>query len=214
MASGFAPRYVWHTLKLLPEEFLAQLESLAHSYLEHSDLIRQSGFGGGEERWRAERAPILDGIPRSGTVLDAGCANGYLVECLRRWGSERGLTLDPYGLDFSAELIAHARARLRGLESHFFVGNAWDWIPPKRFDFVYSLYDNVPVGYLAEYIDLLLNRVVVPGGRLILGSYGSRSRSAAPFDIAEFIHRNGYQVAGSSSSGVPPLTVFAWIDYS
>jgi len=121
--------------------------------------------------------------------------------------------LDPYGLDFSSELIAHARARLRGLESRFFVGNAWDWVPPKQFDFVYSLYDNVPVDYLAEYIGLLLRRVVVPGGRLIMGSYGSRSRLEAPFDITEFIHRHGYQVAGSSSGGVPPITVFAWIDY-
>src|SRR5205823_341391 len=94
----------------------------------------------------------------------------------------------------------------------FFVGNAWEWTPPRRFDFVYSLYDNVPVGYLAEYINMLLYRVVAPNGRLILGSYGSRSRSVPPFDIAEFIRSNGYQVAGRSSGGVPLITLFAWID--
>jgi len=199
-------------MRALPEEFLAQLESQARLYLQHTDPIRQSGFGGGGERWRAEREPILDGIPRSGSVLDVGCANGYLVECLQLWGSERGLALDPYGLDFSSTLIAHARARMRGLESHFFVGNAWEWIPPRRFDFVYSLYDSVPVGYLAEYIGLLLRRVVAPGGRLILGSYGSRSHSEAPFDIAEFVHRNGHQIAGTSTGGVPLVTAFAWID--
>jgi hypothetical protein len=39
--------------------FLADLLATADAYLGHSDPIRQSGFGGCAERWRAEREPIL-----------------------------------------------------------------------------------------------------------------------------------------------------------
>src|ERR671937_40228 len=66
----------------LPPSFLQHLAHLEAAYLRETDPIRQSGFSGGAERWRAERSPILLAIPESGTVLDVGCANGYLLECL------------------------------------------------------------------------------------------------------------------------------------
>ena len=75
----------------LPERFLRELEALESSYLSDDDPIRQSGFGGGPERWRSEREPILEAIEGNGDILDIGCANGYLLECLMIWGRERGL---------------------------------------------------------------------------------------------------------------------------
>ena len=75
----------------LPATFLSELRELEASYLQRSDPIEQSGFHGGAERWRAEREPILDAIMRDGELLDIGCANGFLLECLVEWGQERGV---------------------------------------------------------------------------------------------------------------------------
>jgi SAM-dependent methyltransferase len=199
-------------MRALPNDFLSALAALPEAYLQHTDPIRQSGFGGGAERWKAEREPILDGVIQSGSFIDIGCANGYLLECLVEWGRERGLELEPFGLDLNAELIALARRRFPDLESNFYLANAWMWEPPKRFDFVYSLYDNVPLTYLADYIRHLLSNAVAPGGRLIVGAYGSRTRNEPAFDVAQFIKSAGFEVAGPVSAGSVPEARFAWVD--
>ena len=46
----------------LPGEFLATLRDLERSYLAETDPIRQSGFGGGPQRWLDERGLILDAL--------------------------------------------------------------------------------------------------------------------------------------------------------
>jgi len=199
-------------MRALPDDFLTELASLPKAYLQHSNPMRQSGFGGGAERWRLERQPILDAITRSGSFIDIGCANGYLVECLVAWGRMRRLELEPFGLDVSTDLIALARQRFPGSEDHFHVANAWMWEPPRRFEFVYSLYDNVPLNYLTEYIRQLLGNVVAAGGRLIVGAYGSRTRHKPAFDVAEFMNRAGFRVAGSRAAGAIPEARFAWIE--
>ena len=51
----------------LPAEFLQRLAELERTYLRETDPIKQSGFSGGAERWRAERSPILNAIPASGS---------------------------------------------------------------------------------------------------------------------------------------------------
>jgi hypothetical protein len=114
----------------LPAEFLRALAALERAYLVASDPLRQSGFGGGPHRWRAERKPILQAIDGDGDLLDIGCANGFLLESLRAWALERNIALIPYGVDQGAQLIAIARARLPGFANHFWVGNAWSWQPP------------------------------------------------------------------------------------
>jgi hypothetical protein len=82
----------------LPPNFIRQLQALEAKYLDAPDPMGQSGFSAGPERWRAERSPILQAIATSGTLLDVGCANGYLLECLVRWAEECGLDLRHLGL--------------------------------------------------------------------------------------------------------------------
>ena len=156
----------------LPDSFLRFLKDLEASYLESDDPICQSGFGGGAQRWRAEREPILDAVQSDGDLLDIGCANGYLLEYLVQWGLERGIRITPYGLDQGAHLVELARKRLPQFLEHLFVGNAWDWQPPRRFRYVYTLFGCVPQEYLKAYIDRLLSRTVESGGRLIFGACG------------------------------------------
>lgn len=196
----------------LPPEFLAQVEALEPAYLQTGDPIRQSGFGGGAERWRAERGAILEAIESDGDLLDIGCANGYLAECLVAWAAERGITLTPHGIDLGPRLIAEAKRRMPAFAANFSVANAWDWQPDRRFRYVYTLSDCVPPDLLAEYVQRLLDRAVAPGGRLIVGAYGSRSRATPPLPIGDILAALGYGVAGRALGGDPPLTAFAWID--
>ncbi|MGH7681354.1 MAG: class I SAM-dependent methyltransferase [Candidatus Eiseniibacteriota bacterium] len=196
----------------LPVEFTNRLHQLACSYLASGDPYLQSGFGGGAERWRAEREPILTPLTDDGDLLDIGCANGLLLEDLVAWGAERGAKFTPYGLDHSAELLELARSRLHRFADHFFAGNAWSWQPPRRFRYVYSLADAVPPDYLRAYVGRLLKSFVAPRGTLIFGSYGSRSRAIAPLDLAAILSDFGYQVAGTTAAGVGPIVRFAWLD--
>jgi SAM-dependent methyltransferase len=200
------------TDRQLPAEFLADIEGLEGYYLKQTDPILQSGFHGGPVRWRAERGPILEAIESDGDLLDIGCANGHLLECLVAWGREKGLELTPFGLDIGPQLIQLAKGRLPRFADNLQVGNAWDWQPARRFQYVYGLYDCVPVDYLAEYTERLLQRVVARGGRLTLGAYGSRSRNLPAFDIAGFLRSAGFIVAGTAAGGEPPVTAFAWVD--
>jgi SAM-dependent methyltransferase len=196
----------------LPDDFLCHLGELEAVYLRHDDPIKQSGFSGGVERWRSERSPILQAIPSNGAILDVGCANGHLLECLLEWGAERGLTLEPFGVDCGAGLIELARRRLPAVRDHFFVANAWGWEPPRRFQYVYSVFDCVPSNNLGAFVEHLMSKVVAPGGRLILGAYGSRSRGEKAAPIDAMLARMGYVVAGFAAAGEPETARFAWID--
>jgi hypothetical protein len=195
----------------LPVAFLDRLRALERSYVREIDPVRQSGFGGGPERWRTERELVLDAVADDGDLLDVGCANGYLLECLVQWGHERHISLTPYGVNCGAHLIALAQQRLPQYASHFWVANAWEWRPPRQFRYVYSLYDCVPEERLPAYIRRLVTRYVEPGGTLILGAYGSSSKQEAARDIATDITAAGFCVAGSSSRGTLPVARVAWI---
>lgn len=128
------------------------------------------------------------------------------------WGHERDLSLTPYGLDHGRRLIELAKHRLPDFESNFYRGNAWDWEPPRRFDYVYTLYDCVPVDYLGEYLGRLHERFLARRGRLIVGAYGSNSRRIPAFEVAEALSSAGLTVAGSTSAGPLPNARFAWVD--
>jgi SAM-dependent methyltransferase len=201
-----------HARRAFPKDYLRKLKALEPAYLAHDDPIRRSGFSGGPARWRAEREPILDAVHSNGDFIDIGCANGFLLECLVAWARERGIELVPHGLDLGERLIELARKRLPEFASNFHVGNAWDWAPPMRYDFVYTLCDCVPDELLPEYVEKLMSDVASPGGRLILGSYGSRSRALRALNVSRSLKSMGLNVAGAARGGTPPVTAFAWVD--
>jgi hypothetical protein len=194
-----------------PSEFLAAKARMTQRYLAHEDPRLQSGFGGGAERWREERRPILDPIDRDGSLVDLGCANGYLLECLVSWARERGIRLVPYGVDQCEELIQLACERLSEFASHFLAANVWSWLPPRRFTYVYTLADVVPETHLQSYLRRLLARAVEPDGLLIVGSYGSHSRSLPPTDLESILPTYGLDVAGSTRAGPGDIVSVAWV---
>jgi SAM-dependent methyltransferase len=194
----------------LPDRSLEMLHSLEDSYLSESDLIRQSGFGGGAERWRIERGLILDAVDDDGDFLDVGCANGYLLGCLVAWAREREIMLTPYGVDIGPRLIALAKERLPQHAANFWIADACEWIPPRKFRYVYTLWDCVPVPLLSEYLRRLMDRCVEPDGRLIVGAYGSNSRREPARDVARDLAAAGLTLAGDSLRGALPVSRVAW----
>jgi SAM-dependent methyltransferase len=144
---------------------------LENAYLAHEEPWRQSGMSGPEGRWVSLRKPVADCMDRSGSFLDIGCANGYLLECCLKWAAERGLCIDPYGLDVSARLVELARKRLPAFAGHFYVGNAWYWNPPFRFDVVRTELVYVPGELEKRFIQRLLSDYLKPGGRLLIANY-------------------------------------------
>lgn len=195
----------------LPEWFLEDLSALERAYLGTDDPIVGSGFHGGPARWEAQRRPILDAVHRDGHLLDVGCANGYLLECLVRWAAEDGLAITPHGVDIGAGLVARARDRLPEFADNLHVGDAWEWEPPRRYDVVYTVWDCVPEDYLEDFVRRLLARFVAPGGRFVLGAYAGRGLDETPFDVARFLTGMGLEVAGRRIAGDPPTATFAWV---
>lgn len=189
---------------------------LEKTYLTADDPRSQSGFRGDEARWERARRPIIRAIDRDGTFLDIGCANGLLVESVVAWAGEEGYRIEPYGLDFIESLAALARRRLSHWSGRIFAGNVMDWRPPLRFDFARTELEYVPPHRRPAMVERLLGEYLVPGGRLIVCSYGS-SRHTKPKaePVAELLISWGYTVAGEAkgagTNGVV-ITRAAWVD--
>lgn len=189
--------------------FMAEMRDLEAAYLESGDPIVRSGFSGGSERWFAERSPLAGAIHRDGDFLDVGCANGVLAWDVCRWAAARGHRVFPHGIDLGPRLITLAKERHRDNADNFHTADAWSWHPNRRWTFVYSTTHLAPSELMCIWIRRLWTWVA-PGGRLILGSYGSQSRRAAPDDVEAVLVRCGFEVAGSSTGGDGPISRFAW----
>ena len=163
---------------------------------------------------RAQRGHLCQAVDRDGSFLDVGCANGHLAESMVAWSAERGIRLEPFGVDLSAGLVAEARRRLPQWADRFWVGNALDWTAPggRRFDFVHTLLDLVPEARTEQMVRHQLEQLVAPGGRLLASSYvpgRDRSRHAAAV-----LRRLGFRVDGvTHPAQVPgrPHPPTAWI---
>jgi SAM-dependent methyltransferase len=163
------------------------------AYLAGETPWEQSGKSGDLASWERGRRPIMAAIDRDGTFLDVGCANGFLMESVRAWGAEAGRKIEPYGLEIAPGLAALARQRLPQWADRIFVGNAANWVPPRRFDYVRTGLDYVPPTRGRDLVDRLLADVVAPRGRLIIGVFNEEKRERR---TEERVASWGFDVAG------------------
>jgi trans-aconitate methyltransferase len=100
-------------------------------------------------------------------VLDIGCGDGYLTDCLRRAGA------DLVGFDYSPEMVAAARAR--GLDVR--LGNAERLYFHREFDAVFS---NAALEWmrLADRVAQGAFEALKPGGRFVGEFAGARNIAA------------------------------------
>jgi 2-polyprenyl-3-methyl-5-hydroxy-6-metoxy-1,4-benzoquinol methylase len=185
------------------------LRLLEPAYLRGTTPQQGSGSGSDAAGWRQRRQMIVDGIHRTGSFLDVGCANGLLMESVRNWAAERGLSIEPYGIDLSPRLVELARQRLPEWADRIEVGNAIDYVPAsgRRFTFVHVLEDSVPPRRRRDLVEHALAHLVEPHGRLLFSRYRTSSGPGAADELA----RLGYRVGGHATSAAGFATT-AWID--
>jgi hypothetical protein len=186
LARGDLTQSEWHR---------AVTNALAEAYLAESDPRWQSGFDGDVHLWREARAFLLDAVPRSGSFLDVGAANGHLIECLAAWARDRDIQLDVFGLELNPDLAAAARRRLPALSDQIFTGNVVDWSPPRRFTYVRTGLEYVPTAEGPGLVRRLMNTFLEPGGRLLVGPINADQRDAT--------------IAAFHAAGVSPAEVSA-----
>ena len=172
---------------------------LENGYLPAETPWKQSGKSGPFEDWVRLRIPISECVETSGTFLDIGCANGFLLECLLDWTMRKGVQLEPYGVDYSEKLVDLAKERLKGFADNIFVGNAWEWEPPMRFDYVSTAVEYVPMNLAEPYISRLLNDFLVEGGKLLVAQYRSRREDLSRDWVDDHLSRMGFSVIESKS---------------
>jgi SAM-dependent methyltransferase len=171
---------------------------LERAYLRGTTPQEGSGFSGSDVEWRAARGILCDAIASSGSFLDVGCANGHLMASMVTWCAERGLRLEPFGVDHSAALIAEARRRHPQWTDRLWVGNAVDWVPPAglRFDVVHTLLDLVPEAARARLVHHLLAATVKEGGRLLVSNYVPENDHRRASTVLRAL---GFTVAGETA---------------
>jgi trans-aconitate methyltransferase len=172
------------------------LESL---YLKHEEPWKQSGFSGPQERWEGLRRPIAECIDTDGKFLDIGCANGYLLECLVNWASEKDITIEPWGLDLSEKLVALAETRHPDYDKNFYAGNVLTWKPPEKFDYVRTELCYVPEEYQRELVTRLIDEFLAPNGRLLVAEYRSRIEPSSGPWVDDILKGFGFKVESTKS---------------
>ncbi len=177
-ASGSLDDAGWHA---------AMASLVVRAYLDAVTAEAGSGHSGTPEEWEYSRGIVAEAVYGS-TFLDVGCANGLLMESVNRWtGAE------PSGVEIAPELAELARRRYPQWAERIFVGNALGWEPPHRFDTVRTGLEYVPRPRRQELVAHLLDRVVAPGGRLVLGKFNEEvGRRSLEEEVASW----GYRVAG------------------
>jgi SAM-dependent methyltransferase len=193
----------------------AMADLIVPAYLAGDNPRAQSGHSGDAVRWEGARRLLLDAVHADGTFLDVGCANGHLMECVQRWAGEEGTKVEPYGLEISRELADLASERLPQWRERIFVGNALDWHPARRFDFVRTNVDYAPPQRRPHLLRRLLDDVVEPGGRLIVGVFNEEAAHAALETAASSW---GFTIAGRTERAHPDTPELVrrafWIDAS
>jgi len=174
----------------------AVLAIVEPAYLAADTPQGQSGHSGDAVRWEQARRLVLDGVDGDGTFLDVGCANGLLMESAHAWAAEDGHALEPYGVEISTALADLARRRCPQWADRIRTANALGWQPPQRFDYVRTGLDYVPEARRPDLVRYLLDHVVAPDGRLLVGVTNEELDRPG---LAEALRGWGFTVAGTAT---------------
>ena len=153
--------------------------------------------------WEYARSLIAEAVEPGQTFLDVGCANGHLMASMAEWAG-----VEPYGLEISPELAELARRRLPRWADRIWIGNAADWVPPRRFDVVRSGLDYVPTTHRRDLVEHLLGFC----DRLVVGVHNEERDESGLAGIAAGW---GFAIAGTAERPHPhPSLAYKafWID--
>lgn len=186
--------------------------------LEDAYVAAGAGPGGSgstdpsEGAWRAKRQQLAIPMDADGSWLDVGCANGHLLVTLPTWAAERGVTVEPHGLELLPRVADLARSLHPELAEAIWTGSVMSWTPPIRFRYVTTPDDVAPPDRLDLLVARLLGDFVAPGGRLIVSSYTSRGQRPRPlFDDLTAAGYPPHGIIHIDRPGRTPLMT-AWLD--
>jgi SAM-dependent methyltransferase len=193
-AAGEVDDAAWHA---------AMAALVVPAYLSAETAEGGSGSSRDPAGWEYARSLLAEAVEPGQSFLDAGCANGHLMESMAEWSG-----VDPYGLEISPELAELARRRLPQWADRIWVGNALDWAPPRRFDVVRTGLDYVPRPRRRELVEHLLGHC----GRLVVGVHNEERGSPG---LAAEVASWGFGIAGRSERRHPHARLAYrafWID--
>jgi hypothetical protein len=196
----------------------AEWDRRTSALLEDAYMAAGVGPGGSgstdvsEGAWRAKRQHLAVPMDRDGTWLDVGCANGHLLVTLPVWAAERGVAIEPHGVELMPRVAELARSLHRELAARIWTGSVMSWVPPSRFRYVTVPDDVVPPDRLGDLVDRLLREFVTAGGRLIVSSYTDSGEAPRPLfdDLAACGHPPDGIIRIDRPGRAPLLT--AWLD--
>jgi 2-polyprenyl-3-methyl-5-hydroxy-6-metoxy-1,4-benzoquinol methylase len=153
--------------------------------------------------WERARSLLADAVVAGQSFLDVGCANGHLLESMAAWAH-----VEPYGLEISPDLAELARRRLPRWADRIWIGNAFDWQPPRRFDVVRTALDYVPAPRRRALLEHLLSHA----DRVVIGVFNEERELRTQ---EELVAGWGFQIAGRSEREHPhPRLAYKafWVD--
>ena len=139
-----------------------QVRTMFDRIVPRYDMLNRLMSLGMDGRWRRAAAAAVQ--PQGARALDVGTGTGDLVRELRRQGAARVL-----GVDFSAEMLAAARAKREGTDDD----EAWALAEALRLPFATGTFDCVTNAFVLRNLADLpaglaeMSRVLAPGGRLV-----------------------------------------------
>ena len=199
------------------DETIRLLEDAYVTADERGDIAGGSGSSSGLANWEPKRRLIANAFDHDGDWLDVGCANGLLMETLKQWTAEKGIRIEPFGLELSERIAHRARIRYPHWNDRIWTGNVMMWNPPRCFDYVTILPELVPVEQFEAMLQRIIGSFLKPGGRLVVSCYfGSRPQGAPPLMPAkDLLHSVGYQTNGEAEARREDgslWTSIAWIE--
>jgi SAM-dependent methyltransferase len=148
-----------------------------------ASLLAESDFCGTYRDWERWRRPLAGFIEWGESVLDVGCANGFLLACLMAW-HYRGFV--PHGFDLNPARIKVARALLIDFAQNFHVRNLRDPIwPGPRVDVIIAPW--------IEHGPFIMNCLRYSRTRVLFTAYDDQI--ARGVDVFEGCERNDLIVA-------------------
>ncbi len=149
------------------------------------------------EAWETSRKFISEEIDHDGTLMDIGCANGWLLLCLMVWS---GKNLTPYGIDIDKKHISDSKSLFPEYENNFTLLDLRNFTKishlslPKKYDYIlWSVWENWDFSKSGIREVEMLKNSKTENGKLLLAFYSEGEKQyEASMQKINFLEKSGF----------------------